>query len=158
MTRPCSPGIYHLVVAVPGTVRLRIGRLGIFTFPAGHYVYTGSAMGGLGARLARHRSRPRRLRWHIDYLLRRAEVVEVVTVPTRRRIECARNRRLLSLPGARVVVPGFGSSDCRCPSHLVYLASRALSQDWRGRKQNVAVRRPIMLAAARRDGGDRGAH
>jgi sugar fermentation stimulation protein A len=100
---------------------LRVGKLGVFTFPAGYYVYTGSAMRGLRARLDRHRRRRKKLWWHIDYLLRRAEIVEVVDVPTRRRVECALNRRVLAMAGARVVVRGFGASDCSCATHLVYL-------------------------------------
>ena len=100
---------------------IQVGRLGRFEFGAGYYVYTGSAMGGLEARLARHRRQRKKLWWHIDYLLRQAELVDVVAVPTRRRIECDRNRRLLSLPGAEVPVKGFGSSDCNCVTHLVRL-------------------------------------
>jgi Uri superfamily endonuclease len=118
-----TPGIYHLLLRLRRPADLRIGRLGRFNFPAGWYVYTGSAMGGLAARLARHRSRRKRLRWHIDYLLQVAEIASVVIVPTRRKIECIRNRRLLALTEARIIVPRFGSSDCRCPSHLLYFPS-----------------------------------
>ena len=78
-------------------------------------------MGGLEARLARHRRQRKKLWWHIDYLLRQAELVDVVAIPTQRRIECGRNRCLLSLPGADVVAPGFGASDCNCVTHLVRL-------------------------------------
>jgi len=49
-------------------------------------------------------------------------LVDVVACPTRTRAECARNRRILSLPGAEVPVAGFGSSDCRCAAHLVYFS------------------------------------
>jgi sugar fermentation stimulation protein A len=104
-------------------MRLRVGKLGLFTFPAGYYVYTGSAMRGLQARLDRHRRRRKKLWWHIDYLLRRARIVEVVEVPTRRRMECALNRRVLEMAGARVVVSGFGASDCRCEAHLAYFGA-----------------------------------
>jgi sugar fermentation stimulation protein A len=100
---------------------MRVGKLGAFTFPPGYYVYTGSAMRGLRARLDRHRRRRKKLWWHIDYLLRRAELVEAVEVPTRQRAECQRNQRVLRMSGARGAVPGFGASDCRCTSHLVYL-------------------------------------
>lgn len=103
-------------------VVLRVGALGIFCFPAGRYVYTGSALRGLRARVRRHLSREKRLRWHIDYLLPHAQVEEIRLFPTRERIECDWNRQLLALPNARVVARGFGSSDCRCPTHLVYLA------------------------------------
>jgi sugar fermentation stimulation protein A len=119
-----TPGVYHLVVHLAKRTTLRVGRLGQFAFPAGYYVYTGSAMSGLEARLARHRRRRKKLRWHIDYLLRRAELVDAVAVPSRRSIECARNRRVLRMQGADVIAPGFGSSDCRCPAHLVWFRTR----------------------------------
>ena len=120
MTAKRTPGVYHLVLQLPRSTRIRVGRLGLQPFGAGYYVYTGSAMNGLEARVARHRRRGKRLRWHIDYLLQKAEMAEVVLIPTRRRMECARNRVVLSLPGASIPVAGFGSSDCRCRSHLAY--------------------------------------
>lgn len=122
-------GAYHLLIRLPRPLRLRVGRLGVFGFPAGWYVYTGSAMNGLRARVARHvrgtcppkppGRRRKRLRWHIDYLLRRARLVEVALRPSPRREECRLNARVAALPGATIPVPGFGSSDCRCRAHLV---------------------------------------
>jgi len=99
-------------------MRCTIGRLGEFDIPAGRYLYSGSARRGLEARIARHLRRQKRLRWHIDYLLR-APGVRVVGVIRSRRGECALNR---SARG-RVVVAGFGASDCRarCGAHLKYL-------------------------------------
>jgi len=119
-----TPGVYHLVLRLAKRTTLRVGRLGRFAFPAGYYVYTGSAMGGLETRLARHRLRRKKLRWHIDYLLRRAQLVDVVAIPSERSIECERNLRVLRMEGAEVTAPGFGSSDCRCPAHLVWFRSR----------------------------------
>jgi len=120
MTAKRTPGVYHLVLRLPRASRIRVGRLGLQTFGAGYYVYTGSAMNGVEARLARHQRQRKRLRWHIDYLLQKAEIVGAEVMPTKRRIECARNRLVLSLPRASIPVVGFGSSDCRCRSHLVY--------------------------------------
>lgn len=122
-----TPGVYHLVLRLRRARTIQVGRLGRFEFGAGYYVYTGSAMGGLEARLARHRRQRKRLWWHIDYLLRQAELVEVVAVPTQRRIECDCNRRLLSLPGADVPAPGFGASDCNCATHLVRLGEERVT-------------------------------
>lgn len=119
MTGRRTPGVYHLVLRLRRARTIQVGRLGRFGFDAGYYVYTGSAMGGLEARIARHRRRRKKLWWHIDYLLRQAELVDVVAVPTSGRIECELNRRVLSLPGAAVPVKGFGASDCSCVTHLV---------------------------------------
>lgn len=115
------PGVYQLVLCLNSAIQLQVGKLGTFLFPAGQYVYTGSALNGVEQRLARHRQRHKRQHWHIDYLLQHASIRSVRIVRTRRKVECALNRRALKRPGAQVVARGFGSSDCRCPSHLVFL-------------------------------------
>lgn len=118
-----APGTYVLVVNLHDDTTLSIGRLGAFVFAAGHYCYVGSALGpgGLTARLARHLSRAKRPHWHIDYLLQRAVVVEIWSRCLTERLECSWTGSLLRLRGARPAVTGFGSSDCRCLTHLVYL-------------------------------------
>lgn len=100
---------------------LPVGKLGTFLFPAGRYIYTGSAMNGVEQRLARHRRHNKTLHWHIDYLLHYARITDTRVFPTLRNVECALNRKVLTQPGAQVIVKGFGSSDCRCVSHLVFL-------------------------------------
>ncbi len=109
---------YRLHVDVARPLRLRIGRLGTFDFPAGAYVYTGSARAAMDARIARHLSPTKTLRWHVDYLLV-ADGVRVTRVERSPRPECALNQ---SARGS-VVAPGFGASDCRagCASHLLFL-------------------------------------
>lgn len=97
---------------------LAIGRLGVFEFPAGRYVYTGSARRNLEARIARHRRTEKALRWHIDWLLA-APAARIVSVRRSHEPECALNRKA----GGRVLAAGFGASDCSagCDSHLRYL-------------------------------------
>lgn len=102
-----------------------MGSLGKFLFPQGIYLYTGSAMNGLRARLSRHlRKSDKKSHWHIDYLLkqREAEVKAIFTYGADQK-ECRINRRMAALPGALVPVKGFGASDCRlgCAGHLVYV-------------------------------------
>jgi Uri superfamily endonuclease len=113
---------YQLVIDVARPTRCTIGRLGTFAFPAGRYVYTGSAVRGLESRIARHLRREKTLRWHIDYLLA-APGVRIVEVVRSRKAECVLNR---ATPGA-VVVPGFGASDCRagCGAHLKHVGDRS---------------------------------
>ncbi|GBC96131.1 hypothetical protein HRbin16_01932 [bacterium HR16] len=118
---PNEPGAYQLVLSLAEEVTLQVGALGTFRFPTGKYIYTGSALGGLRRRLARHLRQEKRLRWHIDYLLQHATVEDVRLYPAGGLSECALNRRLLALPHVRVIARGFGSSDCTCPTHLVYL-------------------------------------
>lgn len=113
MPRPFTS--YQLLIEVPHTVQCVVGRLGMFSFPAGRYVYTGSARRGFEARIARHLRSHKTLRWHIDYLLA-APGVRIVEVIRSRRGECALNRAV----AGRLVAAGFGASDCRtgCGAHL----------------------------------------
>ncbi len=110
---------YQLLIEVTVPLCLTIGRLGTFTFPAGHYVYTGSAVRHIEARIRRHQSQLKKKHWHIDYLLAAPGVIlrQVLrhTVP-----ECELNQQV----AGAILVPGFGASDCRagCLSHLKYLA------------------------------------
>jgi Uri superfamily endonuclease len=113
-------GVYQLHLRLDKPKRIRVGKLGVFTFPAGRYIYTGSAMNGLVGRLRRHLKKRKKLHWHIDYLLRHAKIETIFVLETGERVECQLNSLTLSLPNAKVVVKGFGCSDCRCPSHLVY--------------------------------------
>lgn len=118
-------GIYHLLIYLKHDKRIRIGKLGEFDFPAGYYVYTGSAMNGLESRIARHLRKDKKLHWHIDYLLQHAKVIDVVTHLTDKPMECEYNEIVVNLPDAQIIVPKFGSTDCnRCSSHLVYFPDK----------------------------------
>jgi Uri superfamily endonuclease len=113
-----TPVSYQLRIEIARSVRVTVGRLGDFVFPAGRYVYTGSAKRNFESRIARHLRSEKALRWHIDWLLA-ARGVKIVGVGRSRKDECALNH---SVRG-HIVVPGFGASDCRhgCGSHLRYL-------------------------------------
>ena len=124
---PTGPGTYALLVALERSGETVIGRLGRFRFPAGFYLYMGSALGpgGLARRLARHLHADKRFHWHVDYMLhaRSASVVEVWTTSGAARRECDWARAAMRLAGASVVVPRFGASDCRCAAHLIGFAA-----------------------------------
>jgi len=123
-----EPGIYLLYLYVQCPLNLEIGRLGMFDFPAGHYAYTGSALRGMRQRLVRHLRTEKRRHWHIDFLLDYAEVCAIAVLPTRDRLECALHRLVTERLEGRVVVGGFGSSDCGCPAHLIYAGALAAEQ------------------------------
>lgn len=109
---------YQLEIALSLPTQLTIGRLGVFDFPAGRYVYTGSALRNIEARIARHLRAEKKLKWHIDYLLASpaASIQKVTqfTLPECRVNQCTQGE---------ILIAGFGSSDCRahCTSHLKYL-------------------------------------
>ena len=135
-------GTYALVLRLERQAEIAIGKLGTFTFPAGYYLYVGSALGpgGLEARLAHHRRRDKKLRWHIDYLLEHAQLVEVWSAASTDKLECLWAQAARELAGGEIPVPGFGSSDCRCPSHLIRLASTPSYEEFTARLLMVNVR------------------
>lgn len=117
---PAHKGTYILVLRLGRFTRLRIGKLGVFDFPAGYYAYVGSAFGsgGLRGRLKHHLAPAKKPHWHIDYLRQGAVVLEVWYIASETRHEHRWSDVLCSMTGAVVPVPRFGASDCRCAAHL----------------------------------------
>ena len=117
-----EPGIYTLILSLPGAEQIAVGSLGGIHFPKGFYSYTGSARGPGGLkRLDRHAAvnagRSLTRKWHIDYLLPRCQWLQEVVTRTDLDLECPIARSI----GERLLsVPRFGCSDCRCASHLHY--------------------------------------
>ncbi|WP_319477507.1 DNA/RNA nuclease SfsA [Marispirochaeta aestuarii] len=124
-TGPCTAakedsGVYLLSVRLDYPRTLEIGALGKLKFEKGTYVYTGSARKNLEQRTARHLRRRKRLHWHIDYLVKEADYLEVFPVrSTKTDLECRLARDVAQI--AESSITGFGSSDCQCPSHLYRL-------------------------------------
>jgi Uri superfamily endonuclease len=119
-------GCYSLIIDLKRKKTIRVGELGEAVFPVGTYVYTGSAMNGLGARLRRHYSRQKKIHWHIDYLLTlpEARIKKIVLYPAAPGQECRQNKRIAARAGAAVILKNFGASDCKsgCSSHLFFFA------------------------------------
>ena len=119
---PNSPGTYALVLRLENSRDIAVGRLGIFEFPAGWYIYVGSAhgSGGLAARVARHLRDSKSTHWHIDYLRPQDYATEVWCAFGVLDWECDWAKALSKSSGAKIPVPRFGASDCPCPSHLIH--------------------------------------
>ena len=90
-----------------------------YKFRKGYYVYIGSAMNSLVARINRHLSDDKKLHWHIDYLLKNesSEIRDVLFNVSDKKIECDLASTIAE-DGDEV--PKFGCSDCNCSSHLIY--------------------------------------
>lgn len=117
-------GSYLLVLRLRRRETISVGSLGDVTFRAGYYIYVGSARKNLTRRIQRHQRLRKRLFWHIDYLRSTADWVTALPFRTADDIECA----LANAMGktAQWCVPGFGSSDCCCPSHLFGMETNPL--------------------------------
>jgi len=113
-------GTYALVFKAKRTKRIIVGRLGTLNLRPGFYIYVGSAFGpgGLKARIGHHRESSSRRHWHIDYLSRISQVQGAWVSYGSQRLEHHWAEVLQGLPGARLPVAHFGSSDCHCEAHL----------------------------------------
>jgi Uri superfamily endonuclease len=110
---------YQLSIVLEKQTVITVGKLGTFTFPAGRYVYSGSARRNIEARVARHMAKSKKMRWHIDYLLSHPES-KLIRAELFAEGECELNQRTEGV----IVAPGFGATDCRnrCKSHLKYFS------------------------------------
>ena len=119
-TQLIAKGIYQLLIYLPKNTSIAVGKRGKLRFPRGYYVYTGSAQNGLQKRVERHKRRTKKHFWHIDYLLDFASIKEIFLFTNGKFDECALNLMMLDKPEAKIIMPKFGSSDCNCPTHLVF--------------------------------------
>ncbi len=111
-------GIYVALLLLKKAKKIRIGKLGEIGFSPGYYAYVGSAQNSLERRIERHLRRNKKLKWHIDYLLKHAAVKEVwikENVPKREECSTAKSFAEKFSP-----VSKFGASDCACESHLFF--------------------------------------
>lgn len=122
---PAAGGSYALLLRIAQPVGVKVGRLGAFDFPAGDYLYLGSAHGpgGLRARLRHHSRTAEHPHWHIDWLRLHAAVLGAWAAAAPGSLECDWAAAVLRLPGVVIPAPGFGAADCRkgCKAHLVAL-------------------------------------
>lgn len=115
-------GCYCLIIELSESSKIKIGKkLGKIEFEKGHYVYVESAMNSLTARIERHLSEDKKMHWHVDYLLKKAEITEVIYNESKRKIECDLSRFISTKSEG---ITGFGCSDCDCKSHLYYFKSK----------------------------------
>lgn len=115
-------GSYLLLIELKEGKNIKIGKLGNIYFPDGYYVYVGSAMNGIERRIERHIKKDKKMRWHIDYLLKNADLMEIFYKESEIREECYIAEKFLLSDFS--FIKKFGASDCRCKSHLFYTKSK----------------------------------
>ncbi len=119
----CDCGAYLLVLRLDTPHVVKTGSLGTRRYLPGWYVYVGSAMKGLNARMARHRRKRKRKHWHIDYLRDVAEYVDCLPIRSTTRMECDIARDMAANSNG---ITGFGCSDCACAAHLFHHTNNPL--------------------------------
>jgi len=127
------PGTYALILSSAVEKPINIGKLGILLVKPGFFVYVGSAFGpgGLKARIKHHLNHSSRPHWHLDYLCPALKLCEVwYTYDQTRREHQWATIHSQSKKGI-LPLPGFGSSDCRCRSHLFFYLSKPSGNHFR---------------------------
>ncbi len=109
-------GCYIIVLHLPRDRKISVGGLGEVKFRKGYYLYVGSARKDLSKRIERHRRLTKKQHWHIDCLRGQAEFAAAIPIRTSADLECRVADSLGTI--ADWTVPGFGSSDCSCKTHL----------------------------------------
>lgn len=112
-------GNYCLIISLKAGLKKKVGSLGLLSFSKGYYIYIGSAKSNMDKRLARHSRKEKKLHWHIDYLLGSPYSVlkTIYSKSWKKGGECETAE---GLKDKLKSIDGFGSSDCRCNSHLYY--------------------------------------
>lgn len=104
----------------------RIGKAGCAAFPAGDYLYFGTAFGpgGLRARIKRHLRMEKKKFWHFDYI-REFITPKAIFYSLENDLECEWCQAVLYVINVRIPMPAFGAKDCRrgCPAHFLLLES-----------------------------------
>lgn len=126
-TLPAQGGSYILLFNLPAPRQIVVGRFGELNFPAGSYLYCGSARGpgGIRARVRHHVTSQTRPHWHIDFFKRAARLNLVGYKIGTDRFECIWAQSLEKSSNQEIIAPGFGSSDCSCRTHFFYLTGKA---------------------------------
>jgi Uri superfamily endonuclease len=117
-------GVYVLFLKSDKNISIRVGCFGTIDIQPWIYAYVGSAFGGGGlrSRLGRHLKTAKKCRWHIDYI-RRHMRAKAIWYTTEDAVAEHRIAQKFITGGAGIPMKGFGSSDCKCISHLFHMDS-----------------------------------
>ncbi|BDZ67742.1 GIY-YIG nuclease family protein [Methanobacterium ferruginis] len=121
-------GTYCLLINLKTNQLIQIGRKGKINFNKGCYVYVGSAMNSLEGRIRRHLRKDKKMHWHVDYLLDNpsSHIVQVFFSDDGVKHECD---LATYIAGEGTGIQGFGCSDCKCHSHLIYFSKIDEAED-----------------------------
>ena len=113
-------GVYYLEIQLNKNTLIKVGKLGELNFKKGIYYYVGSGMNNVIKRINRHKSDNKKSHWHIDYFLlnKNTKIINYKILLT----NVKKNECLLAnfISTKLKSINKFGSSDCKCSSHLFY--------------------------------------
>ena len=110
-------GSYLLLIKLNDDRYIKYGIRKNYFFKKGFYIYVGSALNNLEKRMERHLRINKKNYWHIDFLLNFGKITNIFYRESVFKEECfiANLLKEIFLP-----ISDFGSSDCKCKTHLFY--------------------------------------
>ncbi|MGG0716838.1 GIY-YIG nuclease family protein [Robertmurraya massiliosenegalensis] len=117
-----SHTLYAIHLHLSSEIKIDVGKLGSFLFEKGDYIYVGSAKRNILARINRHKKEEKVQKWHFDYLRPHGAITKIITYETSIS-ECQLAEKLRKESEGRFPIKKFGSTDCKCPSHLIFIAN-----------------------------------
>lgn len=114
-----SHTLYAIHLHVSAGNWIKVGKLGDFHFKKGNYIYVGSAKGNIHARINRHKKLEKVQKWHFDYLRPHGVITKIITYENSIG-ECLLAEKLRKEFRGVFPVKKFGSTDCKCLSHLIF--------------------------------------
>jgi len=120
-------GIYTIVLHNSKDQAIDVGALGKIYFPKGYYVYCGSARNSLFKRIAHHRKKNRKFHWHMDYIKHHMKIIADTPIVTESVSECELASSINNFADSQI--DKFGSTDCKCRSHLYFFENNPVQTD-----------------------------
>ena len=117
---PTGNGTYLLLIEISSNVGLHVGKFRKQVLEAGYYLDVGNDLNGLRSRISRHLQVDKKLHWHIDYLTKTGNIIGVFWTIGITKVECQWAQLIMSTRISMTAIRGFGSSDCRCTTHLYF--------------------------------------
>lgn len=111
--------LYTIYLKLNSDQHIIIGKLGNFHFKKGLYIYVGSAKKNILHRIKRHKEIEKKYHWHFDYLRPFGSITKIITYDNSF-TECGLAAKIRREVDGSIPVKGFGASDCKCESHLIY--------------------------------------
>jgi sugar fermentation stimulation protein A len=120
-------GSYLLILNLKRNRKIHVGKLGEVAFRKGFYIYVGSAMANLTKRIERHHCIKKQHHWHIDAFRGVTKFHSALAIRSSDRLECEISKAMSVI--AEWSIPGFGSTDCACPTHLFGMTGDPLQSE-----------------------------
>ncbi len=118
---------YCLIIKLKKDSTISIGKIGQLNFKKGNYIYVGSALNSIDARVKRHLKSDKKLFWHIDYLLNssNSSIDKIILERSNIKWECVIAKEIAK---EGIGITKFGCSDCKCDSHLFYFKNFQIAE------------------------------